>query len=68
MDLTTQLARLGEAAAALVENGQIVGLGTGSTASAMIEALGQRVASGLRISGVATSSQTEASRGTRHSR
>jgi len=60
MDLTTRLARLGEAAAALVENGQIVGLGTGSTASAMIEALGQRVASGLRISGVATSSQTEA--------
>lgn len=60
MDLTTRLARLGEAAAALVENGQIVGLGTGSTASAMIEALGQRVASGLRISGVVTSSQTEA--------
>jgi ribose 5-phosphate isomerase A len=60
MDLTTRLARLGEVAAALVENGQIVGLGTGSTASAMIEALGERVASGLRISGVVTSSQTEA--------
>ncbi len=60
MDLTTRLARLGEAAAALVENGQIVGLGTGSTASAMIEALGARVANGLRISGVVTSSQTEA--------
>jgi ribose 5-phosphate isomerase A len=60
MDLTTRLARLGEAAAAMVENGQIVGLGTGSTASAMIEALGKRVANGLRISGVVTSSQTEA--------
>jgi len=60
MDLTIRLARLGEAAAALVENGQIVGLGTGSTASAMIEALGARVANGLRISGVVTSSQTEA--------
>lgn len=60
MDLTTRLARLGEAAAGLVENGQIVGLGTGSTASAMIEALGARVANGLRISGVVTSSQTEA--------
>lgn len=55
-----RLARLGEAAAALVEDGQIVGLGTGSTATAMIEALGQRVAAGLRISGVVTSSQTEA--------
>jgi ribose 5-phosphate isomerase A len=60
MELTTRLARLGKAAAALVENGQIVGLGTGSTASAMIEALGARVANGLRISGVVTSSQTEA--------
>ena len=60
MDLTTRLARLGEQAAGLVENGQIVGLGTGSTASAMIEALGARVANGLRISGVVTSSQTEA--------
>src|SRR6478736_7188375 len=60
MDLTIRLARLGEAAAALVEDGQIVGLGTGSTANAMIEALGRRVAAGLRISGVVTSSQTEA--------
>jgi ribose 5-phosphate isomerase A len=59
MILAMRLARLGEAAAALVENGQIVGLGTGSTASAMIEALGERVSSGLRISGVVTSSQTE---------
>lgn len=60
MDLATRLARLGEAAAALVEDGQIVGLGTGSTASAMIEALGKRVADGLKITGVVTSSQTEA--------
>lgn len=55
-----RLARLGDAAAALVEDGQIVGLGTGSTANAMIEALGKRVTAGLRISGIVTSSQTEA--------
>ena len=60
MELAERLACLGEAAAALVENGQIVGLGTGSTANAMIEALGKRVAAGLRISGVVTSSYTEA--------
>lgn len=60
MELALRLARLGEAAAALVEEGQIVGLGTGSTANAMIEALGRRVAAGLRVTGVVTSSQTEA--------
>jgi ribose 5-phosphate isomerase A len=59
MELATRLARLGEAAAALIEDGQTVGLGTGSTANAMIEALGRRVAGGLRLSAVVTSSQTE---------
>src|SRR5687767_228557 len=60
MELATRLARLGEAAAALIEDGQTVGLGTGSTANAMIDALGRRVAAGLRVTGVVTSSQTEA--------
>jgi ribose 5-phosphate isomerase A len=59
MELAERLARLGEASAALVADGDTVGLGTGSTANAMIEALGKRVASGLRIRGVVTSSQTE---------
>lgn len=36
----------------------VVGLGTGSTAEAMLHALGDRVASGLRITGVATSVRT----------
>jgi ribose 5-phosphate isomerase A len=60
MELATRLTRLGDAAAALIEEGQTVGLGTGSTANAMIEALGRQVAEGLQITGVVTSSQTEA--------
>jgi len=60
MDLQERLKRLGEAAAARVEDGMLLGLGTGSTADAVLEALGARVAAGLRISGVATSSRTEA--------
>ncbi len=51
----------GEAAAAQVESGMVVGLGTGSTARWVVEALGARVASGaLSIVGVPTSSQTAA--------
>ena len=48
-----------KAGAALVEDGLIVGLGSGSTASIAIDVLGQRVARGLRITGIATSTQTE---------
>jgi ribose 5-phosphate isomerase A len=59
MNMSERLARLGEAAAALVQDGQTVGLGTGSTANAMIDALGRRVAAGLTIKAVVTSSQTE---------
>jgi ribose 5-phosphate isomerase A len=59
MELGTRLVRLGEAAAALIEDGQTVGLGTGSTANAMIEALGRRVTEGLCITGVVTSRQTK---------
>ena len=38
-----------EAAVALVEDGMILGLGTGSTAKLAVEALGKRVAAGLRV-------------------
>jgi ribose 5-phosphate isomerase A len=48
-----------EAAAALVEDGLIVGLGSGSTATLAVSFLGQRVAAGLRIIGIPTSAQTE---------
>jgi ribose 5-phosphate isomerase A len=48
-----------EAAIELVKDGMVVGLGTGSTANYAIEGLGRRVASGLRIRGVATSKASE---------
>ncbi len=51
----------GEAAAALVESGMTVGLGTGSTVRFLVEALGRRVREeGLRITGVPTSLATAA--------
>ena len=50
-----------EAAAKLVEDGMVVGLGTGSTAALFISALGQRISSEhLGISGIPTSDQTAA--------
>ena len=51
---------VGEAAAALVESGMIVGLGTGSTAVWFVRALAARVqAEKLDVRGVATSRATE---------
>jgi ribose 5-phosphate isomerase A len=49
-----------EAAAALIEDGMVVGLGTGSTAYFAIEALIRRVREGLRIVGIATSERSAA--------
>ncbi|MBV9860000.1 MAG: ribose-5-phosphate isomerase RpiA [Alphaproteobacteria bacterium] len=43
-----------------VENGMVVGLGTGSTAYFVVEGLGQRVAQGLKIVGIPTSERTAA--------
>jgi ribose 5-phosphate isomerase A len=48
----------GRAAAKLVRDGDIVGLGTGSTAYFAVVALGERVKSGLKIIGIPTSVQT----------
>ncbi|MDE2997614.1 MAG: ribose-5-phosphate isomerase RpiA [Gemmatimonadota bacterium] len=48
----------GERAAELVDDGMIVGLGTGSTAFYAIQRLGERVREGLRIRGVPTSEQS----------
>jgi len=47
-------------AASLVEDGMIVGLGSGSTAELAVRALGERVHDGLRLIGVATSQRTAA--------
>jgi ribose 5-phosphate isomerase A len=50
-----------EAAAKLVEDGMVLGLGTGTTAAEFVTALGTRVAKeGLRVSGVSTSEHTAA--------
>jgi ribose 5-phosphate isomerase A len=48
----------GRAAAKLVRDGDIVGLGTGSTAYFAVIALGERVKAGLKIVGIPTSLQT----------
>lgn len=47
-----------EAAAALVEDSMTVGLGSGSTASLAVSAVGRRVAQGLRIVAIPTSEAT----------
>ena len=50
----------GGAAAKLIEDGMLLGLGTGSTAHCFIRALAQRIREGLRIKGaVPTSKVTE---------
>ena len=48
----------GRAAAKLVRDGDIVGLGTGSTAYFAVVALGERVKDGLKIIGIPTSVRT----------
>jgi ribose 5-phosphate isomerase A len=48
------------AAAELVADGMIVGLGTGTTAAHLVTILGERVRRGLRIVGVPTSERTHA--------
>lgn len=51
--------RVGYKAAEYVEDGMVVGLGTGSTAYYLVEALGKRLKNeGLQITGVATSNRT----------
>jgi ribose 5-phosphate isomerase A len=49
----------GRAAAKLVRDGDVVGLGTGSTAYFAVVALGERVKAGLKIVGIPTSIATE---------
>jgi ribose 5-phosphate isomerase A len=48
----------GRAAAELVRDGEVVGLGTGSTAHYTVLALGERVKAGLKIIGIPTSNAT----------
>jgi ribose 5-phosphate isomerase A len=60
-DLERYKRQVGEAAAALIESGSVVGLGSGSTSRYAIEALGQALATGARrdVRGVPTSRRTE---------
>jgi len=53
-----QKRRAGERAADAVSDGDVVGLGTGSTAAAAIRALGRRVDSGLDVRAIPTSYQS----------
>lgn len=54
----SEKAAAAESAAALVADGMVVGLGSGSTASLAVDVLGRRVKEGLRIAGVPTSEIT----------
>jgi ribose 5-phosphate isomerase A len=63
MSPTSELDHLKRAAAqtavALINNGMIVGLGTGSTASFAVSIIAQRVSDGLNIIGIPTSEKIE---------
>ncbi len=58
MTTEERIAILATRAAAEVEDGMVVGLGSGSTAEAVVRALGKRVTDGLTLTAVATSSNT----------
>lgn len=62
--MTVDRDRLKQAAARraieFVEDGMVVGLGTGSTAAFVVEGLGIRIAAGLKIVGIPTSERTAA--------
>ena len=48
------------AALEFVEDGMVLGLGSGSTAEIFLERLGDRVAGGMKVQGIPTSARTEA--------
>jgi ribose 5-phosphate isomerase A len=58
--LAQEKAAAAASAAGMVQDGMIVGLGTGSTAKFLVASLGERVKAGLRIIGVPTSEATAA--------
>ncbi|MEL7488009.1 MAG: ribose-5-phosphate isomerase RpiA [Pseudomonadota bacterium] len=60
MDANDLKRRAAAAALDLVEPDMILGLGTGSTAAAFVDQLGERVRDGLSVSGIATSEATRA--------
>jgi ribose 5-phosphate isomerase A len=58
MDRDAEKRAAAEAAAAMVEDGMVIGLGTGSTAHFAIDALIRRVREGLRIRAIPTSERS----------
>ena len=60
MSRDAQKRAAGEVAVGLVQDGMVVGLGTGSTATFAIDALAQRVRQGSRIVGIPTSERSAA--------
>lgn len=58
VDLDRWKKEAAEAAAELVSDGMVIGLGTGSTAFFMVARLGERVRQGLRMVGIPTSERT----------
>jgi ribose 5-phosphate isomerase A len=59
LDAEQQKALAAGVAAGMVEDGQVVGLGTGTTVAYLLVALAKRVREGLRFVGLCTSEQTE---------
>ena len=62
--MKTEKTLLGKTAAALaaldqIESGMVIGLGTGSTAEIFIQHLAHKIASGLKIKAIGTSTKTE---------
>lgn len=60
LDQDTMKRQAAEAAVAELEDGMVLGLGTGSTAALAVEALAVRTRRGLRVVGVPTSERTAA--------
>lgn len=58
--LATMKERAAQYAATLVQDGMLIGLGTGSTAFVLLEALAARTRQGLRFTGIPTSEATAA--------
>ncbi len=59
-DRNAQKRAAAERAVALVQDGMVLGLGSGSTAEIAVELLAARVAAGLKVMGIATSERTRA--------
>ena len=59
MDADTMKREAAQRAMQFVEDGMIVGLGTGSTAAHFVDLLGEKVGQGLNVTGIATSTATQ---------